>query len=389
MPDAAAPRLTKSRFVTGWQCHRLLWWTVHEPAAQELKPDKVLEDRFDQGRHVTALAQRRFPGATMIPPRSDAARIEATRLALDFGAPTVLEAAFSADGVFVAADVLLREGDGFALMEVKAATKAKPEHVPDVAVQVYVARKCGVNVRRAAVMHLNPEFRHPDAGDLFAETDITREVEGFIPQVPARIAQVHGALAGPLPDVPIGLQCFEPWECRLHDRCWPDDPWHISMLYNVGGRKTDAYLRTGIHSIRDLPPETKLSEPQRRQIAALEEAARRSSERGLTINFRQADLETAELGAGSYDLILNINYLQRSLVPPIRKALVTGGHVLFETYLLDQQAIGHPKNPAYLLQRGELLGLFSDFRVFYYREGKFTEAEKDAFRAGLFGQKIS
>src|SRR5574341_2170254 len=131
MPDVASHRLTKSRFVTGWQCPKLLWWTVHQPHADELKPDKVLEDRFDQGRHVTALAQRRFPGATMIPPGSDAARVEATRLALDFGAPAVLEAAFSADGVFVAADVLTRDADGFTLMEVKAATKAKPEHVPE------------------------------------------------------------------------------------------------------------------------------------------------------------------------------------------------------------------------------------------------------------------
>src|SRR5437016_7906904 len=132
MPDLSPPPLTKSRFVTGWQCQKLLWWTVHEPHAGELKPDKVLHDRFDQGRHVTTLARTRFPGATLIPSGTNAARIEATRLALDFGAPVLLEAAFAAEGVFVAADVLLREGDGFTLMEVKAATKAKDEHVPDV-----------------------------------------------------------------------------------------------------------------------------------------------------------------------------------------------------------------------------------------------------------------
>lgn len=271
MPGPAPlPRLTKSRVVAGWQCKKLLWWAEHEPRAPELVPSKVLLDRFDQGRHVTTLARERFPGATLIPTGTDTARIEATRLALDFGAPVILEAAFAADGVFVAADVLLKEGDAFTLMEVKAATKVKPEHVPDLAVQVHVARKNGVNVRKAEVMHLNPDFRHPDVGDLFARTDVTALVDAFVSNVPKVIAELQTALVGPLPHVPIGLHCFEPWPCAFHDRCWPDDPWHISMLYNVGPKKTDAYLTTGVHSIRDLPPNTKLPEAARRQIKALE-----------------------------------------------------------------------------------------------------------------------
>ena len=121
---------------------------------------------------------------------------------------------------------------------------------------------------------------------------------------------------------------------------------------------------------------------------ALQEAQRRAVQKGLAVTFRQADLDHIELPEAQYDLIVNINFLLRSLVAPIKKALKVGGRVVFETYLIDQQTIGHPKNPAYLLRHHELLDLFSDFRVFYYREGKFTEAGKDAYRAGLYGQKI-
>ena len=53
-----AARLSKSRFVTGCQCHKLLWWTVHEPDATELQPDKVLQDLFDQGRLVGEAARQ-------------------------------------------------------------------------------------------------------------------------------------------------------------------------------------------------------------------------------------------------------------------------------------------------------------------------------------------
>ena len=53
-------RLSKSRYTAGVQCHKLLWWKVHEPNAVELQPDKVLQDRFDQGAHVGTLAQVGF-----------------------------------------------------------------------------------------------------------------------------------------------------------------------------------------------------------------------------------------------------------------------------------------------------------------------------------------
>src|SRR5882672_10740214 len=115
MPLSPPPRLTKSSFVTGCQCQKLLWWKTYEPGAEELKPDKVLLDRFDQGRHVTVLARERFPGATLIPNGTDQTRIEGTRFAIDFDTPVILEAAFSADGVFVAADVLAKEGDSYKL----------------------------------------------------------------------------------------------------------------------------------------------------------------------------------------------------------------------------------------------------------------------------------
>lgn len=35
-------RLSKSRFTAGLQCHRQLWWKIHEPDAAELEPDAAL-----------------------------------------------------------------------------------------------------------------------------------------------------------------------------------------------------------------------------------------------------------------------------------------------------------------------------------------------------------
>jgi len=266
-------RLSKSRFTSGLQCHKKLWWEVHEPEALELQPDKVLQDLFDQGRQVGEAARTRYPGGVLIdlPHHAGAARVAATRRALDAGAPAVFEATFIADDTFVAIDVLEKQRDGYRLTEVKSSTSQKDEHISDVAIQARVAAACGVKITAAEVLHLNKEFRNPASGDLFARSDVTGAVAAFLPQVPDEIARQREMLAGPLPDVPVGLHCFEPRECPFMGRCWPDMPDHIRHLAGVGPKRTAAYLARGITCIGDLPAREKLNFTQKRQLKAMAE----------------------------------------------------------------------------------------------------------------------
>ena len=266
-------RLSKSRFTSGVQCHKKLWWEIHEPGAPELQPDKVLRDLFDQGHQVGALARTRFPGGVLIdlPHTAGAERVAATRKALDAGAPAVFEATFISDGTFVAIDVLEKLHDGYRLTEVKSSTSQKPEHIPDVAIQTAVAEANGIRIAGAEVMHLNKEFRNPDTGDLFAHTDVTGEMRTYLPEVSGEIASQREMLAGPLPDIPVGAHCFEPRDCPFMDRCWPKNPDHISNLSGVGPKKTVAYLARGIETISALPKTEKLNFTQKRQLKAMAE----------------------------------------------------------------------------------------------------------------------
>jgi hypothetical protein len=169
--------LSKSQFIAGWQCPKLLWWRVHEPDAKELQPGVVLQDLFDQGKLVDLRARNEWPDGVLIERAdSDATRTVLTRTAIDAGARVIFGAAFEADGVYCIVDVLERNDDGWTLIEVKSASSVKEYHLPDVAVQVHVARRAGLNVTRAEVMHLNREHRHPDTGPLFARTDVSAEI---------------------------------------------------------------------------------------------------------------------------------------------------------------------------------------------------------------------
>jgi|JRYF01.1.fsa_nt_gb cyclopropane fatty-acyl-phospholipid synthase-like methyltransferase len=106
----------------------------------------------------------------------------------------------------------------------------------------------------------------------------------------------------------------------------------------------------------------------------------------LIVEAVQLDLDTWQPPADFYDTLINIRYLQRSLFPAMKRTVKPGGVVLFETFLIDQQRLGHPKNPDFLLQRGELRQSFADFQIIEYREG-LLDGEAPAYLAQLVARR--
>jgi tellurite methyltransferase len=92
-----------------------------------------------------------------------------------------------------------------------------------------------------------------------------------------------------------------------------------------------------------------------------------SATRGIRLI--QADLEDIQLPDASFSLVLCLQYLQRSLFSQMARALVPGGMLLFETFTQAQLNYpGGPRNPAYLLEPGELRTSFPELHVLFYRE---------------------
>ena len=167
---ASASRLSKSKYMAGIQCPKLLWWQVHEPEAPELEADPELQFILDRGTEVGELARTYVPGGVLIdvPHEEPERRLRETAEALRAGAKVLYEAAIEHDGVMVLADILERGRQGWNIIEVKSTTGVKDQHYDDVAVQAHVLRGAGLDVRRTELMHLNRECRHPDLSNLFA-----------------------------------------------------------------------------------------------------------------------------------------------------------------------------------------------------------------------------
>ena len=122
----------------------------------------------------------------------------------------------------------------------------------------------------------------------------------------------------------------------------------------------------------------------------LRKARELASAKGVKIKTLLADLDHYQIEKGRYDLITDFYFLDRRLIPRVKRGLKKGGRVVFETYLLEETSLGleGPRNPAYLLRPNELLKLFQGLRIVFYREGIFREGGSKKAIASLIAEKI-
>jgi SAM-dependent methyltransferase len=107
----------------------------------------------------------------------------------------------------------------------------------------------------------------------------------------------------------------------------------------------------------------------------------------LCLQTIQADLLHFPLPAGRYAVVVNTRYLERALFAALRAAVAPGGVIVFETFLREQARLGHPRNPAFLLEPGELRAAFVGFETLVDEEGCFEECGGPAYLARLIARR--
>ena len=118
---------------------------------------------------------------------------------------------------------------------------------------------------------------------------------------------------------------------------------------------------------------------------ALRKARLLAHENQVTLNSVIADLTQYKIKPNYYSLIIEFDYLQRDLIPQIKRGLKRGGVIVFENGTVDQliNRKGDGLRQDLLLKKGELREFFKDFEILVYRE---TNDGKDA-KASLIARK--
>ena len=275
MPPTRQPGLSKSTFLMGRQCTKLLWFRCNAKD-QIPAPDESQQAVFDQGHEVGDLAKQLFPGGIEIdtaPGDFDGA-IRRTTEALK-QRRSIYEATFSSGCGYARADILVPVADNaWDLIEVKSTTSLKEDvHLPDIAFQSFVLTGAGIKLRKCFLAHINNEFvRHGpiDPQKFFTLADVTQPVSAMTGEIPDQVEAMQRVIgAKSHPDIQIGPQCNSPYTCALHDRCWSFLPEASVFTLYRGGPKGFSLLQRGIQKIADIPADEPLTDIQAIQRSVL------------------------------------------------------------------------------------------------------------------------
>ncbi|OQW30060.1 MAG: hypothetical protein A4E19_10905 [Nitrospira sp. SG-bin1] len=271
------PRLSKSKFLSGLQCHKRLYLEIHQPALAT-PPDASTQAILNMGTEIGVLAQQRFRGGVLVKAgfrQRETAIAETAALLQDPAILAIFEGAFEYDGVLVRVDILERvrnreEGpSSWRLIEVKSSTRVKEIHLDDLAIQRHVVQGAGVRLEATCLMHIDTGYlfqgSEVDLEALFSIEDVSEAVSARQGRIPERLTAMKAIVSEPqAPLIEAGPHCKAPYECPFWAHCTKDKP--LRWVYHLPGKKESIaqLVQQGIRMIDDIPDEMRLSDVQRK-----------------------------------------------------------------------------------------------------------------------------
>ncbi len=259
MGSRMSPQLSKSRYMAGLQCLKRLYL---ESYRRELADpiDQGRQAIFDAGTAVGELARQRFPGGRLVGEQyyeHEQAVRTTRRLLRSVPVPPLYEAAFTFEGIRIRVDILhKRGGPGFDLVEVKSSTSVKPEHIPDVAIQLHVLEGSGIPVETAWLMQVNTSYVYQggpyDLERLFSLEDVTERARALVAEnIPGDLARMWDSLQQDAePDIETGGHCEKPYRCSFFGHCHRNEPeYPVRQLPRLGEKLWARLREAGIQNI--------------------------------------------------------------------------------------------------------------------------------------------
>ena len=268
--------LSKSLYTRAIQCPKSLWLKKYNPEVLT-PPDAAAQAVFETGNIVGDLACDLFPGGReVVLDQSDYDGMMATTLQwMNEGLEYIYEATFIYDGIVVMVDILRNTPEGVEIYEVKSSTEVKDIYLHDVSIQQYVLEKLGFNVTKSHVVHINNKYVRDDELDLselFNIVDVSEEVNALQAAIPDNLKEFEAYLNDleNEPDIDIGKQCKNPYECDAIHYCWkvqrniPD--YSVFNIFNLGSKNQLVLYEQGIVAIEDIPDDFKMTDIQKQKV---------------------------------------------------------------------------------------------------------------------------
>ena len=269
------PRFSKSKLMTLRQCPKRLWLEMNAPALRQ--DSQTTQAAFNVGHRVGDIARQIYDPegrGHLIDLTALGFEAAFTQTAAHLKTPAPLfEAGFSAKNTLAFADVMLplgqTAGDGWRMVEVKSTGRLKTYHRDDAAIQAYVARAAGVDLRAIAVAHINTRWVYSGDGNyqgLLREHDLSEEAFSRENEVAEWVAEAEriAAQKNP-PEIAPGLQCNSPYDCGFLAHCTAHQTpaeYPIHWLPRLSKTQKAIWDAAGVKDLRDMPADARLTSDQ-------------------------------------------------------------------------------------------------------------------------------
>ena len=267
-------RLSKSSFIRGVQCEKMLYLDKHHSDLRE-ESSVSREAIFEQGTNVGLLAQDLFKGGYDASP-DDYSRISKslinTQKAIENGESIIYEATFEYNGLLSAIDILVKENNQWKAYEVKSSTSVSDTYVIDAAVQYYTIVNSGLELSDISLVLINNEYVRNgeiDLNDFFKIISVKNEVLNQQSILPDKIDFLKKIInKNEIPTKNIGVHCNEPYDCDFKAHCWKHIPeYSIFDISRLKQKKKFKLYNQGIISFDQLKnSDMKFSSSQKIQI---------------------------------------------------------------------------------------------------------------------------
>ena len=268
--------LSKSTFIRGLQCEKSLYlYKHHYNLKDSISPQ--LQAIFNQGNMVGHLAQELFPGGVDASPSSHFKMQESvvkTKAFIEAGETIIYEATFQYNGVLAALDILVKDEDGWKAYEVKSATSVSETYINDAAIQYYAIVNSGIDLKNISIVYINNQYEKQGAiniQELFTIESVYDRVQDVLAKIPNQVERFKEVIAkDTVPEINIGLQCSNPYNCDFKEHCWSHIPdYSIFDIANLWTSKKFELYESGVTTFEQIDLQsTSLNENQLLQVTS-------------------------------------------------------------------------------------------------------------------------
>ena len=212
--------ITKTDFMRGMQCRKMLWLDKHKPKLRIISPE--IQKRLDAGNDFGDRAMAMFgdyeemtvylPGS-QIPDTK--AMVAKTAEHIEKGTSVICEAAFVYYNNYCAVDILRKTDVGYDFYEVKNAPAVYGQFVKDAGFQYYILNRCKVNIGNIYIVTHGEDEENP-----FVINDVTAQAKGYLKWIDNNLWDLNRMQKQQEEvDVDPGEQCIKPYECWYYGYC--------------------------------------------------------------------------------------------------------------------------------------------------------------------------